>query len=185
MLRSVCSPFLLGLLLLATLSAGCQTGTAGRTEPSATARKSRVARRATANHPRIRRVTCIYDHKPWLSLDKSGDRDPEGIEFRVFLDPGTGRGVLNEGTLHVEMYQLSRPRPGEVERTLMSDWHYATGDITTIRSRVLGDGYLLKLRWANKSTAGQEVEFVTRFEGSNGFVARSSTKSFRVPKYVS
>ena len=52
-----------------------------------------MSRRAALKSP-IRRVVCVYDQRPWLNLDRAADRDPEGVRFRVFLDPGTGRGVL-------------------------------------------------------------------------------------------
>ena len=35
----------------------------------------------------IRRVVCLYDHHPWLNLDRGGDRDVEGIACGLAL-PG-------------------------------------------------------------------------------------------------
>lgn len=145
--------------------------------------RSRLARgRAIA----IQHVACLYDQRPWLNLDDAGDRDPEGIWFRVFLDPGTGRGVHAEGTFHVEMYLIER-KPGESpRRVLASDWHYPSSVVPRIaRPGMLGDGYVLQLRWADKSVAGKEVEFITRFEDALGNVVRSGTKRLRVPKYES
>jgi len=130
----------------------------------------------------IRNVACLYDPKPWISVDKAGDRDPEGVQYRVFLDPGTGRGVLRDGVLHIEMYQIdAKPEGGG--RTLVSDWIYPTKDIPPIRSNVLGMGYHLRLRWAKKAMVGHEVELVTRFEDAEGnTIATAGTKRLRVPK---
>ena len=134
----------------------------------------------------IQLVACLYDQKPWLNLDAAADRDPEGIRFRVFLDPGTGRGVLREGTLHVQMYQIDRDGPDISSRRLVSDWHYPTSAVPTIaRPGALGEGYFLHLLWARKDTAGHDIEIVTTFEDTNGRKIRSSTKRFRVPKYTS
>jgi hypothetical protein len=119
-----------------------------------------------------------------LNLDKQGDRDAEGIAFRVFLDAGNGRGVLRDGTFHVEMYRRQRGENNEWTRELVSDWHYPTQDIPTIaQPGMLGNGYFLHLRWASKSIAGSEVEIITFFEDSQGRKVRSGTKLLRVPKY--
>jgi hypothetical protein len=130
-------------------------------------------------------VRCLYDQRPWLNLDKAGDRDPEGICYRVFLDPGTGRGVLAEGTFHIEMYQIDRSLEGELTRTLVSDWHYPTSAVHTIAEPgMLGEGYFLHLMWASKEIAGNEIEIITQFEDKAGRKVRSATKTWRVPKYT-
>lgn len=130
----------------------------------------------------IRHVACIYDQKPWFSVDKAGDLDPEGIRYRVFLDPGTGRGVLRDGMLHIEMYQIDFT-PDGTTRKLVSDWIYPTSDFAPVRSNLLGMGYLVRLRWASKDIAGHEVEIVTRFEDFDGnVIAGAGTKRLRVPK---
>ena len=67
-------------LTIATVIAGCQAGRGG----SGVRTQSSTARRSRQNP--IVRVVCLYDQKPWLNLDAAGDRDPEGIHFRVFLD---------------------------------------------------------------------------------------------------
>ncbi len=102
----------------------------------------------------------------------------------MFLDPGTGRGVLRDGMFHIEMYMIVW-EPGEKpQRKLVSDWQYPTDTIPTIaRPGMLGEGYFLHLRWANKSVAGHEIEIITQFEEPGGQVARSGTKRLRVPKY--
>ena len=168
--------FSCGLVVAATV-VGCQT-------PGGHSASGRLFGKRSANP--IRRVICVYDQKPWLNLDVMGDRDPEGIRYRVFLDPGDGNGVHRDGTLHVEMYQIDRVRKGEVQRTLVSDWHYPTSEVHTIaKPGMLGDGYYLYLRWARKDIPGHEVEIVTRFEDEHGRLAKSGTKRFRVPKYSS
>ncbi len=135
--------------------------------------------------PSIRKVACLYGQSPWLSFDAAGDRDPEGVQFRVFLDPGSGRGIARTGTLHMEMYQLTRTSMTEPPtRTLVSDWHYSTKDIPRVRSKFLGIGYLLRLRWAQKELAGHEVELITRFEYGDGFKVSSATKRLRIPKHT-
>ena len=132
----------------------------------------------------IRDVACLYDQKPWLSYDALGDRDPEGIQFRLFLDPGTGRGVLRDGTFHFQMYQIGRTPSGQPDRTLVSDWHYPTSTFSTVQSEFLGMGYSIRLRWASKGVAGNEIELVTRYEDPNGNVVGAGTKRFRVPKFA-
>lgn len=139
----------------------------------------------SSTEARIRQVICLYNTRPWLNLDVAGDRDPEGIQFRVWLDPGTGRAVHRDGWFHIEMYEITRNASGTMERTLVSDWHYPTSDAIPVRSKLLGDGYRLELVWAKKSLAGHEVEIITRFEAPDGHSVRSATKRFRIPKYVS
>lgn len=134
----------------------------------------------------VRRVRCLYEQRPWLNLDRAGDRDPEGIRYRVFLDAGTGRGVLREGMFHIQMYQIGRDENGEMTRTMVSDWHYPTSAVHTIaKPGKLGEGYFLHLRWATKDVAGHEIEIITNFVDEHGNTARSGTKRIPVPKYSS
>jgi hypothetical protein len=129
-------------------------------------------------------VRCLYDTRPWLTnLDRSGDRDPEGIWFRVVLDPGTMQGVFRDGTFHIELYQIDRKPGGFVERILVSDWHYPTETWTRFSGGWIGEGYLIQLRWHDKALAGKEVEIVTQYEDPEGRTFRSGTKRFRVPRY--
>lgn len=168
---------LVGLVIAAAPLSGCQAS-------RATATASRV--RTVANQPAIRRIVCLYDQRPWLNLDRFADRDPEGIRYRVFLVPDTGLGVLRDGTFHIEMYKIIKKQGKETERKLISDWHYPTSEIPTIaRPGMLGDGYYLHLRWADKDTAGSDVEIVTQFEARGGNRVRSGTKRLHVPKYSS
>lgn len=134
---------------------------------------------------RIRRVACLYELKPWLNLDQAGDLDPEGIHYHVFLDPGTGSGVLRDGTFHIEMYKMGRTPTGERERTLVSDWHYPTSTFPTVGGKLLGHGYHIRLVWATKELAGHEVELVTRYEDPSGNTVGSGTKRLRIPKHTS
>lgn len=151
------------------------------TYPRTTSSRSKGSRAVA-----IMRIACLYDQRPWLNLDDAGDRDPEGIWFRAYLDPGIGRGVLAEGTFHIEMYLIERLTGEQARRTLMSDWHYPSTSVAQIaKPGMLGEGYVFQLRWADKGVAGQEVEFVTRFEDAFGNVVRSGTKRLRVPKYES
>ncbi len=156
---------------------GCQSpGAGGRA----------TAGRNTPARDLVRRVRCVYDQNPWINVDRLGDRDPEGVRFRVFLDRGTGTGVLHDGTFHVEMYQVERSQQGKKSRRLVSDWHYPTSRVATIaKPGMLGRGYYLQLVWASKDIAGKNVEMIVFFEDSQGNIARSETKSFRVPKYTS
>lgn len=133
----------------------------------------------------IRHVLCLYDQKPWLNIDTAGDRDPEGIQFRVFLLPDAGRGVLRDGTLHIDMYQIDRKGPDQIERTLASDWHYPTSAFQPVNAKILGMGYHLRLRWGKKGIPGHEIELITQFEDRDGNIMRSGTKRLRVPKYAS
>ncbi len=135
--------------------------------------------------PPVRRVVCLFDQKPWLNADAAGDRDPEGIRYRVFLDTDKGKGVLRDGTFHVEMYCIKRESGKEVQRELVSDWHYPTSRFGTVTAKILGDGYLLQLRWATKDVAGNEVELITSYESPDGRAVRAATTRKRVPKYVS
>jgi hypothetical protein len=163
------------LVLLLFCPAACQTTHQGG--------RSAVSRK---HGEIVRRVRCLYEQRPWLNLDRAGDRDPEGIRFRAFLDQGDGYGVHRKGTFHVEMYLIGRDEDGKLSRTLVSDWIYPTDDVHRIaKPGKLGDGYYLYLRWAKKSIAGHEVEIITQFEDEDGNVARSGTKRLPVPKYTS
>ncbi len=133
----------------------------------------------------IQRVFSLYDQRPWLNLDEAGDRDPEGFHYRIFLDDGTGRGVLRDGVFHIAMYRIERGAQGEIDRTLVSDWHYPTSKFSQIKSKLLGFGYHVRLRWASKDIAGTEVEVVTRFEGPDGNTVSAGTKRLRISKYTS
>ncbi len=133
----------------------------------------------------VRHVVCLYDQRPWLNLDAAGDRDPEGIHFRVFLDIGQNRGVLLDGVFHIEMYRIDRKSLDKIERILVSDWEYPTSAFQRVRSKDLGMGYHLRLRWASKDIAGKEVEVITHFRDVDGRTIRSGTKRFRVPEYRS
>lgn len=166
-------------LALAPCLGGCQT-TGHSTGRTAALRPSSPNR----SRPIIYVFTLFYQ-RPWLNLDAAGDRDPEGIEYRVFLDPGTGKGVPRDGTFLIAMYHIDRSASGKVERKLVSDWKYPTSDFGEIDSPLLGRGYLVRLRWATKDIAGKEVEIVTRFENTDGSVISAGTKRLRVPKYTS
>lgn len=161
--------------------AGCRaTGDADRGAGRSTARR---AGRTSADASPIRHVVCLFDQRPWLSVDAAGDADPEGIRYRVFLMPESGRGVHRDGKLHVELYQITRTELNQTDRTLVSDWHYPTSAFQPLESNMLGMGYHLRLRWAIKELAGKEVEIVTAFEEPGGGIIRSGTKRFRVPDY--
>ena len=151
-------------------------------QPGQVAADRPVARRS-AREP-IRHVLCLYEQKPWLSLDTAGDKDPEGIEYRVFLLNDSQKGVLRDGTFHVEMYRIERDSEGDVKRILVSDWHYAASAFQPVRG-ILGMGYHVGLRWARKDIAGSEIEIITRYEDIDGSSVRSATKRLRVPKYSS
>lgn len=133
----------------------------------------------------VRRVVCLFDQRPWINADASGDRDPEGIQFRVFLDQDKDKGVLRDGTLHMEMYVIETNKGGQATRRLMSDWHLPTSGLSTVKANILGMGYHVRLRWAEKATAGHEIELVTKFEDAEGRITRAGTKRLRVPKYAS
>lgn len=162
-------------LAVVMLCMGCQTtpkvaGSTGRSIPA-------VDRQA------IRQLVCLFDQRPWLNLDAAGDEDPEGFRFRVFLDTGSGQGIHRDGKFYIQLYQIGRTPQGDLDRKLVSDWHLATEDIQPLKSKMLGYGYHIMLRWATKSIAGHEVEVVTTFEDAYGRKVRSGTKRLRVPKY--
>lgn len=157
---------------------GCR---ASGTKSSAPAKP---ASRANRLELPVRRVVQVFDQRPWLNLDAAGDRNFEGIAYRVFLDDGRGRGSLRDGMLHVEMYRIRKSPDGTIQRELVSDWHYKTADVARIAEPgMLGPGYFLHLRWARKDIVGSEIEVVTMFEDPEGRIVRSGTKRLRVPKY--
>jgi len=158
------------------VAGGCRS--LGRTDAGSPPSSSRPRRSSD-----IHGVRCLYDQKPWINADAAGDPDPEGIRYRVFLDTGSGKGVLRDGTFYVEMYELRRGSSGEIERTLSSDWRYPTSELGTVSVKILGKGYKLQLRWAKKDTAGHEIEVITSFTDRDGNTTRSATKRLRVPKY--
>jgi hypothetical protein len=133
---------------------------------------------------RIRHVVCLFDSKPWLNLDRAGDRDPEGLLYRVYLKTADDRGVLRDGRFDVEMYRIDRDAQGKETRTLAADWHYPTGAFDVIdRAGVLGQGYILKFSWRkDMDLPGSEIEIVTVFTDEYGNTARSSTYCLRIPK---
>lgn len=128
-------------------------------------------------------LICLYDQKPWISADATGDRDPEGMQYRVFLNTGGNKGMAVDGTLHIEMYRIGRDEKGAQTRDLVSDWHYPTSAFTQVSAKLTGIGYLVQLRWAKKNIAGSEVEINTKFEDTAGNITRGATKRLRVPKY--
>ena len=151
-LKSACST---AAALCSIAVIGCQSG-----QPAGSPGAARTQR---ISEPRVIAVRCLYDQRPWLNLDKAGDRNPEGIRFRAFLDTGSGKGVLRDGTFHVEMYQVRWTSDDQVERKLISDWHYDTSDVHRIaKPGMLGDGYFLHLAWTDRSIPGSEVEIVTK-----------------------
>lgn len=163
-----------GMLALAA----CRSSDASR--GTAAENRSRASRHAGLP---VRQVVCLYEQRPWLNLDAAGDRDPEGLRYRAFLDTGAARGELRDGMFHVELYVVERDAAGAVVRTLVSDWHFPTAEVNTVSSGLLGRGYHLQLRWATKGIAGKEIEIITVFEDADGRKTRSGTKRLRVPKY--
>ncbi|MEK7732082.1 MAG: hypothetical protein AAB363_09540 [Planctomycetota bacterium] len=164
--------------VFALVAVGCRS--LGRTDAGSPPSSLRPSRSGD-----IHGVVCLFDQKPWLNVDAAGDPDPEGIRYRVFLDPGKGKCVLREGSFRIEMYQIDRTGAGDIERTLVSDWNYPTSELGTVLSKILGKGYHLQLRWAKKETAGHEIEVITQFIDRYGNTTRSPTKRLRVPKYSS
>ena len=150
------------------------------------AREARAARQRSAPMPTaIRRVVCIYTENPWLNLDAAGDRDPEGVWYYAYLSTGSDPGVHRNGTFKIEMYRLEYQADGTSKRTSERGWSYPTNEIDTIgKPGMMGQGYVLRLRWARKDTAGHDIELVTVFEDEHGRRARAATKSLRVPKYT-
>jgi len=155
----------------------------GGTAPAASPQPERKSR--SSGQPRVKNLICLFDQKPWLSADAAGDRDPEGIQYRVFLNAGVDKAVAREGTFHVEMYRLSRDENGKQKRELASDWHYPTSQFAQVSATLMGQGYYVRLRWAKKDIAGSEVEIVTQFEDPEGNITRGATTRLRVPKYSS
>ncbi len=164
--------------VFALLAVGCRSF--GRTDVGSPPSSSHPSRSGD-----IHGVVCLFDQKPWISVDAAGDPDPEGLRYRVFLDPGKGKCVLRDGSFRIELYQIDRAAGGEAQRTLVSDWNYPTSELGTILSKILGKGYHIQLRWAKKDTAGHEIEVVTQFIDRYGNATRSPTKRLRVPKYSS
>lgn len=172
-LRSVTSVALRCALLAAVAVCGCRSP--DHRPNGAIARQS--------SRGSLVRLACLYDQKPWLNLDKAGDRDPEGMHYIVFAHRGGARGVFVDGTFHIEMYQIDRNAAGELERKLVSDWIVPTDTVQQVKSKLWGEGYHLQLRWATKDIAGHEIELVTRFKDRHGNVAVAGIKQFRVPRY--
>lgn len=169
------------------VTVGCQAPrTAGSGVHAESAALRQGSQRSTARNrlSPVCRVICLFDQKPWLNLDVSGDRDPEGIYYRVFLDAGDNKGVHRNGTLRVEMYQIDRNESGEVQRTLVSDWELPTSGFQPVKSKMIGMGYHVRLVWARKDIPGHEVELITQYRDPDGNVVRSGTKRLRVPKYT-
>lgn len=178
-----------GLLVLVAAGllglTACRSSDAARGTSGAAESRSRGARSARHADSPVRQVVCLYEQRPWLNLDASGDRDPEGLRYRAFLDTGATRGELRDGKFHVELYVVERDATGAIARNMVSDWHFPTAEVNTVNSGLLGRGYHLQLRWATKEVAGKEIEIITVFEDSGGRKTRSGTKRLRVPRYTS
>ena len=170
--------FLVSLsILMVASAAGCQPAWDRTTTPTR-------QRRKLPPEKIVRHVQCLFDAKPWLNLDRAGDRDPEGFRYRIYLRNTAGKSIYCDGRFDVEMYKIERQK-GEVEtRTLVSDWHYPTSKFAVIdRPGMLGVGYIVQFYWADKDLAGSEVEILTMFEDDYGHRARSETYRLRIPKY--
>ena len=174
--RAVKSLLFLSTVPIMVTVAGCRT-TRGDGDTV-----GQIATRRSKQDP-VRRVVCLYDQRPWLNLDAAGDRDPEGIRYRVYLDVGKEKAELRDGTFRIVMYRIDRKSLDEIERTLVSDWEYPTSAFQRVKSKILGMGYHLRLRWAGKDIAGKEVEIITQHKDVNGTTIRSGTKRLRVPEY--
>ncbi len=172
------------------VSAGCASSRSGdgadASQVGSPHGKKKPRRPSIRAKDRIRSVRCLYDQSPWFSADSKGDRDYEGIQYRVFLTKSSDRrflkGITREGTFHVELYKITRGAGGSVERELASDWHYPASVFAIIESKILGRGYHLKLRWASKSLSGHEIDMVTEYEDVDGRRVRAATKRFRIPR---
>lgn len=173
------------VLLAALLSAGGCRSLRDDSPTAAPPRDSKVLGGRTASGPPVRNVVCLFDQRPWLNADSAADRDPEGLQYRVFLDTGQGKGQWRDGTFHIELYQVGRDADGKATRTLVSDWHYPSSQFTQVQAGFTGQGYRLQLYWSKKDLAGSEVELVTSFEDPSGTTSRSDTKRLRIPKYQS
>jgi len=172
-------------LFLLLLPAGCRSFGGDRTGPgNATTQESRWRSSRRDEAAKVRKVVCLFDQRPWINADLAGDRDPEGMQYRVFLDTGNAKAQFAEGEFRIELYKIQREPDGKVSRTLASDWHYPTSQFTTVRG-ILGEGYRVQLRWAQKDLAGSEIELITQFKDRHGNLSRSDTKRLRIPKYVS
>lgn len=178
------------LVVLLSLSMyGCRTSNRDRQTAAPPPRQFQPSNMPKAprppKHAPVQSVICLFDQKPWLSADVAGDRDPEGIQYRIFLNTGGNQGVAREGTFHIEMYVIGKDEKGGHTRVLASDWHYPTSQFPQVSANLLGLGYHVQLRWAKKDIAGNEVEIVTQFEDESGHITRGATKRLRVPKYQS
>ncbi len=176
---------LVGVAAGLLLSTACVSSDPARGKSGGAESRSRASRSSRHADLPVRQVVCIYEQRPWLNLDASGDRDPEGLRYRAFLDAGATRGELRNGMFHVELYVVERDATGAIARRLVSDWHFPTEEVNTVNSGLLGRGYHIQLRWATKAVAGKEIEIITVFEDSEGRKTRSGTKRLRVPRYTS
>ena len=161
--------FLATGIVLGVLS-GCATPP--KQSPSATVRSD------------VAKVICLYDVDPFLSFDEAGDPEVEGFRVTVVLaSRKTGKGIAADGALRARMYRVDRFPPKKPVRTLVREWPpVETADQTTFKSGALGDGYILLFQWAEEDDVlGHDVDIVMSFEGPDGRVVRSQTKSLKVP----
>ena len=150
--------------------AGCVTPP--KQSPSATVRSE------------VAKVICLYDMNPFLSFDEAGDPDVEGFRVTVVLaSRKTGKGVAADGALRARMYRIDCFPSKKPVRTLAREWPpVETAGLTTFKSGALGDGYILQFQWADQDDIrGHDVDIVVSFEGPDGRVVRSQTKSLKVP----
>ena len=119
---------------------------------------------------RIQSVVLLRSATPWQNLDPVKDEKPEGIQFRMLVYPIEGnKGILVDGTLHVELYIRETAENGHVERTFVDSWTYPMSDLTHTKTPMaIGDFYLVRLGWGNYDLIGREVEFIVSYVDPDG-----------------
>ena len=131
----------------------------------------------------VGKVICLYSMTPFASFDAEGDPNVEGFGLTVVLaSRRTGKGISEDGIIRVKMYRLDRVAPKKSVRTFVREWTVDTAGLTTFKSGTLGDGYKFQFQWAEEDDVlGHDVDVMITFEGRDGRLVRSQTKSLKVP----
>lgn len=132
-------------------------------------------------------VRKFISQEPWLSFNKEGVRQAEGLKATVYLESGTsGKGAFGDGILRVVLYSVHRdPQTGEETLRREYRWDLTPRQSVPWRAKqqsVQGWGYGLRLNWGNAEVRGREIELVFQFIRRDGNIVTGEPQRLRVPE---
>jgi hypothetical protein len=137
---------------------------------------------APARDTDIFRVVCFFPQNMWTSFDAEGDLNCEGFAFVMYLlSRQTERGTLVPGTLHIDLYTVSKDASGRKTRALARQWSQPMDEVPRRSPTKFGNGYQPTVTWGEMDMLGKRVEIVVRYESPSGRVVQSQTHATKVP----